>query len=164
MDRCLSAANSLVSQNQEDSIQFLADIELLLECWIEQTEAVEDRTERVSLQIDSWNVVIQKQVDVNQSKVASLSKVVNILAMSIMGSTDDYIFSHLERKIKFYRNEMERALRSLETFFGYISGDQLQDPLDVVKASVMSLKDGQEISPSSLNSHRNRLQRRLVEK
>ena len=163
MDRCLLATNSLVSQNQEDSIHLLADIELLIECWIEQDDAAVDRTERVTLQIDSWKVVMQKQVNVNQPKVTSLSKVVDILAMSVMSTNDDYIFSHLERKIKFYRNEMERALRSLETFIGYINRDQLQDPLDVVKASVVSLKDGQEISPSSLNSHRNRLQRRLVE-
>ena len=57
------------------------------------------------------------------TKASSLSKVVNVIVMYM--THDESILGHLERKTKCYRQDMERAILSLETIV-----DQVTNQLD----------------------------------
>jgi len=176
MVRCLLAVGSFVKSKSTFNSDFssddylLSDVELLLECGIESEAKLDimdsDRAAFVSSQLEEWKTTFlsnERKTADDEEKVLKLSKIADVAAICI---TDDErsIINHLEKKITLYLKDMERAVRSLETFVGQVGQmDQLNDPLDVAKATVECLKDGKELSPWSLDCHRSRYQIRLVE-
>ena len=174
LENCLSIVNSLIKSdllgklkgNEKSSnlVNLLSDMELMLVGFqFELDDSDPTKTSKISSQMDEWR---ESMVETSSGGLPSdirnsLSKVLNAVHWSII--SDLSILGELNGRIKRYRKDMERAMRSHETFVRHLTG-HLDKELDIIQQTVRTFKDCEEINPWSLGSHKNRHQRLLVEK
>ena len=172
MESCFSALNALMKSNLPaikscDVLSCLSNnLELLVGIQCQLDDSHPERTSSTSSRLEEWRLSMMSLGDecdnlLSKETRKSLSNILDTIFWSI--TCNPSIIEELDKRIQRYRKEMERALRSHETFVGHLTG-HLDDELDIIKATVEAFQDGEDLSPWSLGCHKNHHQLLLVEK
>ncbi|XP_046637528.1 uncharacterized protein LOC124315861 [Daphnia pulicaria] len=92
----------------------------------------------------------------------SLSKMLHLVLWSV--TDDEYLIEELILKDQQNRQEVERATASLESFIGHLFMANEIEKLDICRATVLVLKDGEDLSPWRLAFGKKQDQQLLVDK
>jgi hypothetical protein len=173
----LQALDSLVtvaaqcegSENEKRLSTLMPDVELLIICQMELDGSDPARTSNIVSQLEDWketiNLMGKHRTSIENPKddiCKSLSKMLHLVLWSV--TDDEYLIEELTYKDQQNRQDVERAIASLESFVGHLFMANEIEKLDICRATVLVLKDGEDLSPWRLAFGKKQDQQLLVDK